>query len=478
MSHPGVQFPEFPIFREIHLQRPTNQSPMRRSEFLRIAGMLGLGSAFTFPMLSSCDDDNGDPIRPITFDGKAIVIGAGAAGLAAAKTLLEAGIDVRVLEASGAHGGRVRKNETFADFPIDLGARWIHGQRAVTKSYADELGFEVTVENTLAGMQFWYDVQLTQIPPEPFARFYAKINSGPDGLADISYTDLVAANNYDPAIIELVEAHSAEYGSSASRISAKINALEFELWSSGDKDFVFKRTYYDLVDEYLARPLEGRITYNAPVTRIDYSGENIIVEDRNGAFYEAGRVIVTVPVPVLKSGMIEFSPQLPQEKTAAFQKIGMDAGTKIILKFSEALFPGLLIGGPVSPVYNYMSIGKDTGEHVYMAFVMGEKAEYLGALEEAQAIQEVLDELDIILDGGASPFYQGGMVQDWAKEEFIGGAYSYPTVGMGDARPVAGASIEDRIFFAGEAMNTNGHNSTVHGAVETGIHKANLVLAS
>lgn len=88
----------------------------------------------------------------------------------------------------------------------------------------------------------------------------------------------------------------------------------------------------------------------------------------------------------------------------------------------------------------------------------------------------MLDELDAMLGGAASPAYLTGMVQDWAKEEFILGAYSYPTVGMGDARYVASASVADRIFFAGEAMNTNGHNSTVHGAIETGIREANRVL--
>lgn len=458
---------------------------MQRDEFLKTISVLGLGAFLGTSILGACDENGMSdfdplaPLGPVTFEGNALVIGAGAAGLAAAKTLLDEGIEVQVLEASSIHGGRVRRNDSFADFPIDLGGRWIHGQRAITRDFADELGMDYQKDDTFDGIRIWYKENLRNLFPEPLVRFYAKINGSSENLSDISFMDVMIANNYDPDIAYLVESVAAEYGTSADRISAKINAQEGELWSSGGKDFAFKETYYDLVDRYFAQPLDGRIQYDTPVARIDHSGDRVIVTDRDGNNFEADRVIITVPVPIMKAGSIEFIPSLPSEKVNAFQNIGMDAGMKVIMKFNQELFPSTLIGGSKCAVYNNMANGKDTNQHVIMGFPMGEQADYLATLDDATNIQALLDELDLILGGTtASDAYLEGFVQDWSKEEFIGGAYSYPTVGMGDARAVAAATIDNKLFFAGEAMNLNGHNSTVHGAIESGVHKGNLVLTS
>ena len=108
---------------------------------------------------------------------------------------------------------------------------------------------------------------------------------------------------------------------------------------------------------------------------------------------------------------------------------------------------------------------------------MGEQAEKLSSLKSDQEIvMTLLKELDSIYQGQASQYYQDAFVKDWSKEPFIQGAYSYSTVGMGNARSIAAEPIAKKIYFAGEAMNLKGHHQTVQGAVETGIHQVQKMI--
>ena len=77
-----------------------------------------------------------------------------------------------------------------------------------------------------------------------------------------------------------------------------------------------------------------------------------------------------------------------------------------------------------------------------------------------------------------SATFKAAHVQNYSTNPFIKGAYSYSTIGMGDARKIAAQSVDKKLFFGGEAMNINGHHQTVHGAVETGYREVVNVLNS
>lgn len=112
-----------------------------------------------------------------------------------------------------------------------------------------------------------------------------------------------------------------------------------------------------------------------------------------------------------------------------------------------------------------------------LAFIMGEQAEYLTSLGSDVAITNaLLQELDTMYNGQATASFIASHVQNWTTNPFIKGAYSYSTVGMGDARKVAAEPINEKLYFAGEAMNTTGHHQTVHGAVETGYREVINIL--
>ncbi|MGL5891131.1 MAG: flavin monoamine oxidase family protein, partial [Bacteroidia bacterium] len=204
-------------------------------------------------------------------------------------------------------------------------------------------------------------------------------------------------------------------------------------------------------------------------TNIDYTGEKIQLTNASANLWTADKVIVSVPISILKLNEISFNPPLPASKTSAFAKIGMGPGMKVFLKFSNKFFDAGLIGGTLCAAYADESVGKTTADHVLLAFVMGDQAAYLHSLGSDSAITTaLLQELDLMYSGQATASFIASSVHDYTAKPFIRGAYSYSTVGINDARTVAAQPVNDKLFFAGEAMNTNGHHQTVQGAAESG----------
>jgi len=441
---------------------------MERRNFIKQATLLSLGSLLipsTF--LSACQQET--LLEDINYDGKVIIIGAGAAGLYAAYILKSKGINFQILEASANYGGRLGKLTTFADFPIDLGAQWLHGKKSIVGDLIKKSNTKITLDDSET--KYWFNNKLVNSLPKNTDIFEG------DGLPDISYKDYALQQGLGNEYKYIVENIAGDQGAAASRLSVFGNNQDEENWSSGDDDFKFQETYFDLIDNQIASQVKDKILLNTVVSKIDYSQSEITITDRKNNLFKADKVIVTVPIPILKSGDIQFIPALPNEKTTAFSKIGMGAGMKVFLKFRNKFFDQNIIGGPICAAYADESIGKLTNENVLLAFIMGEQAEYLTALGTDVAITKaLLQELDLMYGGKATASFIASHVQNWTTNPFVKGAYSYSTVGMGDARKIATQPINKKLYFAGEAMNINGHHQTVHGAVETGYREAINVL--
>ena len=157
----------------------------------------------------------------------------------------------------------------------------------------------------------------------------------------------------------------------------------------------------------------------------------------------------------------------------------MGASLKVFLKFSSKFYDENIAGGEICAAYADEIIGKKGNDHVLLAFVMGKQAEYLTSLGSDVAITTaLLGELDEMYSGQATASFLDAHVENWTTKPFIKGAYSYSKVGIGNARNIAAESIDDKLFFAGEAMNLNGHHQTVHGAMETGYREVMNILQS
>jgi lysine-specific histone demethylase 1B len=441
---------------------------MDRRQFIKQSTLLSIGGLLIpSTLLAACRKETF--FEDVTYDGKVIIIGAGAAGLYAAYMLKSKGIDFQLLEASSTYGGRLGKLTGFANFPIDTGAQWLHGKNSILGDLIKKSKTNITLDDSET--KFWFNNQLIDALPQNTNIFEG------EELPDISYEAYALQNGLGNEYKYIIENIAGDQGAAASRLSVYGNNKDEENWASGDDDFKFEETYFDLIDKQIASQVKDQILVNTIITKIDYSQSEIILTDSNNNTFNANKVIITVPISILKSGDIQFIPALPIEKTTAFSKIGMDAGMKVFLKFSNRFFDQNIIGGAVCAAYADDSIGKAQNDNILLAFIMGEQAEYLTALGSDAAITTALiQELDIMYNGQASASFIASHVENWTTNPYIKGAYSYSTIGMGDARKIASQALSEKLYFAGEAMNTNGHHQTVHGAVETGYREVINIL--
>lgn len=433
---------------------------MDRRDFITQTAFLSIGG-FLIPsaLISGCRKET--LFEDVSFDGKVIVIGAGAAGLYAGYMLHSKGIDFSILEASSQIGGRMGKLTGFADYTIDTGAQWLHGQNNILGDLIKKHNIKNTLDDS--ELTYWFNNELVaELPQDPFIF--------EDGdFPDVSFKEYAHDQGFGAEYDNIIEAIAGDQGASASLLSAYWNSKDEENWISGDEDFKFEQSFFDVIDEHIAQPILSNIVLNSPVQSIDYSSSQITIVDATGVTHTADKVIISVPISILKLNEITFTPTLPTEKTDAFSRFGMGPGMKVFLKFSTKFYEDGTYGGAVCGAYADDTLGKTTTDNILLAFVMGDQAANLHALGSDTAITNaLLQELDSMYGGQATATFISSIVFDYTAKPFIKGAYGYSTVGMNDARKIAAETIDEKLYFAGEAMNTNGHHQTVHGAVESG----------
>jgi monoamine oxidase len=451
---------------------------MKRRTFLRKSALYTPVILSAPAWLAACEPENAQSGA----GKKVVVIGAGLAGIYAAWLLLKSGYEVVVLEASGQWGGRIRVLEGFADFPIELGAEEIHGEKSawhkLVKSSGARFAEADTEDYYWTGGKLRTEAEAQDDPNVEKAFDFiekARNYSGPDQTVAQEVARLNLPLDVRPVINAQV---GNEYGTSNNRLSIRGISEEDNLWTAGGEDVLLADLSFKKVIETKLAEALPKIVLNAPVKTVDYTDRKVKVTDASGNVQEADHVIVTVPLPVLRDGDILFTPALPAVKTEAMRKIGMGAGMKIILKFDKRFWPAdtgsIYAGGPV-PEYWYTALGRGTTP-VLTAFVMGENAEALGALG-AGASKAVLDDLDLMFGPGvATGAFKDAVIMDWRKEPYIRGAYSYPVVGGGIAQRVLLAEpLGKKVFFAGEATHTEGHSGTMHGAMESAIRAVEVL---
>jgi monoamine oxidase len=451
----------------------------------------GIPAGIILPSLfNSCKKES--LIDESPFKGKVIVIGAGASGIYAAHLLIKQGVEVIILEASNRIGGRMMANTSFADFPIEMGAEEIHGRRSVLFDLASFVSPENLVEHN--GKDFYWMNNLLRDEQnllsqaeyaselETMFQIIDSFGTYPEENKLLSQylVDFPLISTLHPIVNALV---SNEYGSSNNRIGMHALKEAEAGYSSGDESFGLDGiSYWQLFERAFADAID-KVILNEAVQTIDYSGSNVRVKSIHGVDYIADRVLLTIPLPILKNNSVEFQPELPPDKIQAIQSIEMGTGIKITLKFSSPFWDTdtrSILGASIVPEYWVTTADKTSNGFYLTAFVMGESADQLALLSENAAIQELLTELSLLYpNGNVQSMYSGEFLyKNWANEPYIGGAYSFPSLNSEGQREKLAAAVSNKLFFAGEATNFNGHLATVHGAMETGYRAAIEILNS
>ena len=400
---------------------------MDRLEFLKRASAFGLGSALLPSFLTACETTTHSLPGEfdVYFDGKVIIIGAGAAGLTAGHVLNQHGIDFTILEAAPQIGGRMRETSTFADFSVDLGAEWIHTDPSIL----------------------------------------ARMLNDPDSTAEV---DII---NYRPQ-----EIYAWINGKLRRRNWVSHIYAEHKFKSSG---------WFDFFNTHIVPGIADRIQVQSPVAGIDYRQNLVRVETGIGQVFEASRVILTVPVPILQDNDIRFLPEFPQEKIDAINEVDMPGGLKIFFEFDDKFYPDIVYDGSFianefnsdsgEKIYYDAAFRKDSNRNIFALFTVGDKSDEYTSLQNDQAIADAaLAELDEFFDGKASRHYVKHIVQNWSAEPFIRGSYTHDT--SSDIQRTLRRPIENKIFFAGETYAEDW--ATVHGAAMSAYDAVEEILAN
>lgn len=412
-----------------------------------------------------------------------LVIGAGVAGLNAARNLHAAGIKVSILEATSRKGGRVHALKGFADFPIELGAEEIHGEDSLIYQWAREekipvLRHEGNNDLLHLGNRFlWCNEALQDKIAGQALSLLTTLY--PYQGEDITVEDYLQQKKFPTEVRHFLDSRlGVEFGTTLNHLSLA-GILKWGLdWLNRETNFTLRQEYFSIMERRFAS-LESMIYYNNPVQSIDYSQSQVRVLTQGHETFEADAVIVTVSLAVLKEKGIVFSPTLPLEKKEAIQRIGMSPGMKIIFKFSKSFWPERLYflhTEGLFPQYWVTSKGKDSQDFILTAFLGGDRAAFCNTLPD-YGVSRALEGLDAIFgDRVATRSLVDTYIANWGRDPYYRGLYTFPTPNTSGLREKLAEPIEGKIYFAGEAVHTGGASGTVHGALETGEVAAQAIL--
>src|SRR5215469_682297 len=443
-------------------------------------------------------------------NAQVVIIGAGAAGLAAACKLGESGFSVVLLEARDRIGGRIfTRREPGCAAPIELGAEFIHGLPPEIFGPLEHTGADIVeVEG-----QSWC-VSNGQLGP---CRFFSQVDSilekMDDSLPDESFLDFLNRRfpnpQHDP---KQEEARRRALGyvsgfnaADPDRVGVHwlARGMRAEKIIDGQRAFRIRNGYADLLEIFRRRLQKHRVEVqtNCIVESVRWSPAQAEVTFRCGQVVSrlsASRVISTQPLSLLKlrpplTGAIEFTPPLPREKLDALESLEMGEVVRLVLRFRHAFWKNISAptNGKSKTLANMSFLFSENDWFptwwttmpmktalltAWAPFRSAEKLFHCAPSFLVQRSCETLSELLAVNVQDLANWLEGTYFHDWQSDPFSRGAYSYGKVGSDGAHRALAAPLENTVFFAGEATDTSGNNGTVHGAIASGYRAATQIL--
>jgi monoamine oxidase len=432
-----------------------------------------------------------------------VVLGAGAAGLAAARMLSQHGASAVVLEARNRIGGRLYTREDAGlPVPIELGGEFIHGTPG--ESFALLLAAGSVAIDT-GETSFAYEDGELRRGPDPFEIVARVMRRARTLKEDVSIEQFLSTLPDGDPDVERERRYTRMFveGFEAADPSTASTCALAEEWAdkTGETSQQFRplggyarlmRTLHGALDPtrvqlrlttqvHVVRRNSGAGRAGAPGVRIEAS-------DASGAALsvQARAAIVTLPVGVLRAGTVRFEPDLPQYKHDALAKLVMGPVVKLVLRFHTAFWERVREGRYRDGAFFHRAEASFPAFWTLLplrtplltAWAGGPKADALAACNEAARVSRAFDDLRVLFGDEIDPRAELEAVyaHDWQADPYSYGAYSYVTVGGEDARGQLAAPVDDILFFAGEAAATASESGTAAGALQTGERAARAAL--
>jgi monoamine oxidase len=441
-----------------------------------------------------------------------VIIGAGAAGMAAAIELAQAGLKVQILEARDRIGGRMfTKIGPVIKAPVELGAEFIHGRPPEIWQPLEEHRISISEVDG----DIWCRENHKLQPCDFFSevdQILGRMNdSGPDeSFLDFLHRCFPDSPDESPQRKEAKQ-HALNYvtgfnAADPAQVSVHwlVQEMRAEEKIEGARAFRAEHGYADLVEifrEHLTRAGVD-IQLSTIVENIRWSSGKVDLDgsDANGHFtLPSPKVLITVPPGLLQTsspdkGRIQFLPELPPQKHSALEKIAMGKVIRVTLVFRQRFWDNLRPAPEVSKTLSDMSFLLGHNDDVsfptwwttmpkklpvLVGWAPFRYAEKLSGKTENFIQQKALETLRRLLSvelPKLESLFEKIYVHDWQNDPFSRGAYSYVKVGGENCPAALGQPIENTLFFAGEATDTTGNTGTVHGAIASGKRAAKEIL--
>jgi monoamine oxidase len=420
-----------------------------------------------------------------------IIVGAGAAGLMAAWEIIQTGRTVAVVEARDRVGGRVHTiTDNKFSMPVEMGAEFVHGNLPLTEMLLKKAG----VEYYKIGGSFWQNEDGELNEQNDFIEDYSALNKKFKELKqDVNVAAFIEDHLQGKEFEELrftlknyVEGYYAADAGKASTFS-----LREELNSSDDVQYRIEGGYVKLIN-YLYEQCKERGTsffLSNPVQQVEWQKDKVTVVSRSKTL-SAKKVLITVPVGVLQSDAIRFSPSLAEKMNAAKQ-LGYGPVIKTILQFNEAFWKdeaftqgknlskmSFIFSRAVIPTW-WTQYPKDVA--ILTGWSGGPHAEEIKDLGDDEILQQALQSLGEIFSIDVQVLEQklkAWHVANWIKDPNSCGAYSYEVVNGSAIKEVMKEPAEHTVYFAGEGLFDGPEIGTVEAALSTGRETAHRMIAA
>jgi len=404
-------------------------------------------------------------------DAEAAIIGGGAAGIAAARRLHEAGIDCLLIEARERLGGRGFSTALPDGTMLDLGCGWLHSaDRNPWSRIARGQGRTIDKSPppwTKPSLEVGFPLDQQRDFLQALNAFYERLEALARQDADAPAAAALEAGSRWNALIGAVGTYIS--GGELDRVSAR----DFNNYADTEVNWRVVEGYGTLI----AAHAEGvPVALGCPVHRIDHSGRRLRIETARGTI-TADKAIVTLPTSVMAAMDDLFAPALPEKIEAAHNlPLGLDDKLFIALEGAEEFEPDSRLFGRTdraTAAYHLRPFGRPMIE----AYFGGQLAAELEAGGPAAFFDFAVAELTALLGSAFAARIKPIVLHPWGADPYARGAYSFALVGKAHCRQVLAAPVDKRLFFAGEACSEPDF-STAHGAYRTGIAAAEQFLAA